>query len=122
MEVDFHYDFGSPNAYLAWKILPGIAARHRVTLRYSPLLPGGVFNPTGIRSPVEAFADIPLKMTYLRAEMARFVERHAVPFIFNPHFVVNSLALMRGAIWASGTDWEAAYTTAAFDAMWVDGV
>ena len=25
--VDFIFDFGSPNAYLAWKALPAIAAR-----------------------------------------------------------------------------------------------
>ena len=26
-KVEFHFDFGSPNGYLAWKVLPGIAAQ-----------------------------------------------------------------------------------------------
>ena len=30
--VDFIFDFGSPNAYLTWQVLPAIAQRHGATI------------------------------------------------------------------------------------------
>jgi 2-hydroxychromene-2-carboxylate isomerase len=44
-----------------------------------------------------------------------------VPFAFNPHFPVNTLTLMRGAVGLQLRDPERfdAYVDAVFDAMWV---
>jgi 2-hydroxychromene-2-carboxylate isomerase len=42
-----------------------------------------------------AFADIPSKLAYEQLEMARFVQKHAVPFQMNPYFPVNTLLIMR---------------------------
>jgi hypothetical protein len=62
--VEFHFDFGSPNAYLAHRIIPGIEARSGVTFAYVPVLLGGVFKATGNRSPAEAFRGIRNKPEY----------------------------------------------------------
>ena len=32
MQVEFHFDFGSPNAYLAHRVIPAIEARTRRTV------------------------------------------------------------------------------------------
>ena len=53
--------------------------------------------------------------------MARFLERHKLPFKFNAHFPVNTLNVMRAAVYATGKNWENKYIDVVFDAMWVDG-
>ena len=95
----FWFDFGSPNAYLAHRVLPGIEARTGARFRYVPVLLGGLFRLTGNQAPMTAFAGVPAKLAYERREMERFIARHGLgAFRMNPHFPVNSLLLMRGMI------------------------
>ena len=120
--VEFLFDFGSPNAYLAHKVVPGIEARTGVTFAYVPVLLGGVFKATGNRSPMEAFASIPAKMAYEGLERNRFVARHGLTrFAANPHFPVNTLAIMRGAVAAKASNVFERYVDAVYAAMWEDG-
>lgn len=115
------YDFGSPNAYLVHKCLPDIARRCDAEVVYRPILIGGVFKATNNQPPLMAFANIPGKVDYIRVEMARFLERHKVAFKFNPQFPVNTLNVMRAAVFSTGKNWEKKYIDAVFEAMWVDG-
>nr|WP_294509140.1 2-hydroxychromene-2-carboxylate isomerase [uncultured Rhodopila sp.] len=119
MNVEFHFDFGSPNAYLAHRVIPAIEARTGVRFRYVPVLLGGVFKATGNRSPVEAFAGIPNKLAYEQLEMQRFINRYGIEeFRPNPFFPVNTLAIMRGAAAAELDGTLAAYVNAVFHHMW----
>jgi 2-hydroxychromene-2-carboxylate isomerase len=38
-EIEFLYDFGSPNAWFVHRAIPAYAARGTVTFRYVPVLP-----------------------------------------------------------------------------------
>src|SRR6516165_4151587 len=97
--VEFHFDFGSPNAYLSHLVLPEIEKRTGSRFEYVPILLGGIFKLTGNRSPAESLAGIRNKPEYERLETDRFVRRHAITrFRMNPFFPVNTLVLMRGAI------------------------
>jgi 2-hydroxychromene-2-carboxylate isomerase len=117
--VQFHFDFGSPNAYLSHKILPGIERRTGVKFDYVPILLGGIFKATNNRSPVEAFAGIKNKYQYERLEMNRFVEKHGLDrFQMNPFFPVNTLTLMRGAVAMKMDGDFARYVDAVFHHMW----
>jgi 2-hydroxychromene-2-carboxylate isomerase len=122
MSVDqpiFYFDFGSPNAYLAWRVLPEIEQRTGVSFRKVPALLGGIFKATGNQSPITAFADIPLKLAYEHREIQRFVAKHRLlEFRMNPHFPVNTLMLMRGAVAAEAEGVFDAYVAAAFHHMW----
>ncbi len=120
-EIEFLYDFGSPNAYLVEQVLPGIAARHGAAIRRVPVLLGGIFKATGNRSPMFGFADVRGKIGYLRTEMNRFIRRHGIAFLWNPHFPVLTVPLMRGAIYAQGKDWEPRYREAMYRHCWVEG-
>jgi 2-hydroxychromene-2-carboxylate isomerase len=121
-DVEFLFDFGSPNAYLAHKVIPGIEARSGARFIYTPVLLGGVFKATGNRSPMEAFAGIPAKLAYEALETRRFVARHGLAgYRLNPHFPVNTLAIMRGAEAARDLDVFADYVAAVYAAMWEDG-
>ena len=70
--VEFHFDFGSPNAYLAYLVIPEIERRTGVAFEYVPILLGGVFKLTNNRSPAESFAGIKNKPEYEKLEMRRF--------------------------------------------------
>ncbi len=117
--VEFHFDFGSPNAYLAHRVIPAIEARTGAQFRYVPVLLGGVFRATNNRSPMEAFAGIRNKPEYQRLEMQRFIARHGITeFRRNPHFPVNTLQIMRGAVAAEADGTLAPYVDAIYRAMW----
>ena len=116
--AEFLFDFGSPNAYLAHRVIPEIEVRTGVRFTYTPILLGGLFKLTGNQAPMLAFAGIPNKLAYEMLELRRFVERHKVSFQMNPHFPVNTLLLMRGAAAAELDDVLPAYAEAGFRHMW----
>jgi 2-hydroxychromene-2-carboxylate isomerase len=119
MQVEFHFDFGSPNAYLAHRVIPAIEARTGTRFRYVPILLGGVFKATGNRSPAEAFAGIRNKPEYEGLETERFIRRHRIEgFQRNPFFPVNTLQLMRGAVAAETDGGLERYVNAMFHHMW----
>jgi 2-hydroxychromene-2-carboxylate isomerase len=118
-EVEFYFDVGSPAAYLAWKQLPKIAAETGATVVYRPFLLGGVFQATGNKSPME----VPAKGHYILQDLQRYARRYGVEFAHNPHFPINTLMLMRGAL---GLQMRQpgrvqAYLDAVFRAIWVQG-
>jgi 2-hydroxychromene-2-carboxylate isomerase len=120
--VDFIFDFGSPNGYLSWKVLPAIAARHGAAVNLIPALLGGIFKATNNRSPMEAFGEVKGKMAYEQLETRRFVDKHGLTaFRFNPHFPVNTLMIMRGLIAAQRAGVAEAYLAAVAPAMWEAG-
>ena len=121
--VDFIFDFGSPNAYLAWKVLPGIAERTGAKINLIPCLLGGIFKATGNQSPVIAFGAIKGKLAYEMLETRRFVEAHGLTaFQMNPHFPVNTLLIMRGLIAAQRQGVAEPYVAAVASAMWEQGL
>lgn len=116
---EFLFDFGSPNAYLAHKVLPQIEARTGAGFDYVPVLLGGVFKLTGNQSPMAAFGHIKNKLEYEQLETRRFIARHGLTqFQFNPHFPVNTVLIMRGAVAAQMEGTLAAYVEAVFHHMW----
>jgi 2-hydroxychromene-2-carboxylate isomerase len=121
--VQFLFDFGSPNAYLSHKVLPGIEQRCGVRFDYVPVLLGGLFKMTGNRSPAEAFSGIKNKPEYAALETRRFVRRHGLDaYRFNPHFPVNTLQIMRGAVAAKRLGVFERYVDVVFSAMWEQGL
>lgn len=119
LKVEFHFDFGSPNAYLAERVLPAIEQRTGVKFEYVPVLLGGVFKATGNASPAETLRGIKNKQDYQTLEMQRFIRRHNITtFKSNPFFPVNTLMLMRGAIAAQFENVFEPYFRAAYHHMW----
>jgi 2-hydroxychromene-2-carboxylate isomerase len=117
--VQFLFDFGSPNAYLAHKVIPGIEARTGATFEYVSILLGGVFKLTNNKPPMLAFGEVKGKLAYELRETERFVKRHGLAaYKFNPFFPVNTLALMRMAVAAEQAGMLKPYVDAAFHHMW----
>jgi 2-hydroxychromene-2-carboxylate isomerase len=115
--VDFYFDFGSPATYLAFTQLPRIVSETGATINWKPMLLGGVFKATGNASPIT----VPAKGKYTFMDFTRHAKRYGVPFVYNPHFPINTITLMRGAVALQLHQPEKfdAYVTAMFDSMWV---
>jgi len=117
--IEFVFDFASPNAYLARRVLSGIAARTGAQVRLWPCLLGGIFKLSGNQSPMSTFANVKGKLEYEALETQRFVTRHALhEFKWNPHFPVNTLLIMRGLIAAQRAGVADRYVEAVSVAMW----
>ncbi len=120
-KVEFHFDFGSPNAYLAHLVVPGMEQRTGVKFEYVPVLLGGVFKMTNNRSPAESMASIKNRLEYEQLERQRFIRRHGITqFAWNPFFPVNTLLIMRGAVAAQLEGVFARYVGEVFKAVWAD--
>ena len=118
-KVEFHFDFGSPNAYLAHLVIPEVKQRTGAKFEYVPVLLGGVYKLTGNRSPGESLAGIKNKPEYERLETVRFIKRHGITrFQHNPFFPVNTLNIMRGAIAAQRLDVFERYVDEIYRHMW----
>src|SRR3954471_3970369 len=116
---EFMFDFGSPNAFLSHEAIPAIEKRIGVEFFYVPVLLGGIFKATNNKSPAESLAGIKNKREFHEIETQRFLKRfHVQPFVWNPHFPVNTLNLMRAAIAAQLEGVFEAYVHAAFHHMW----
>jgi 2-hydroxychromene-2-carboxylate isomerase len=121
VKVEFHFDFGSPNAYLSHLVIPEIEKRTGAKFEYVPVLLGGVFKLTNNRSPAQSLAGIKNKPEYERLEMTRFIKRHEITrFQSNPFFPVNTLMMMRGAIAARSLGVFERYVDEMYRNMWAD--
>lgn len=119
--VEFHFDFGSPNAYLAHKAIPQIEARTGATFEYVPVLLGGVFKATNNVSPAVSLQGVKNKPQYAQIETRRWLAAYGIePYTMNPHFPVNTLQIMRGAVFAQSTDYFARYVDEMYRSMWVE--
>jgi 2-hydroxychromene-2-carboxylate isomerase len=121
LKIEFQFDFGSPNAYLAEFAIPGIERRFGVKFDYVPVLLGGIYKATGNMSPSDSLRGIKNKPQYQALETERFIRRHNITtFKQNPFFPVNTLMLMRGAVAAKFENMFEPYFRAAYHHMWED--
>ncbi|MBC5764698.1 2-hydroxychromene-2-carboxylate isomerase [Ramlibacter albus] len=113
--LEFYFDVGSPAAYLAWTQVP----KFGVPVDYRPFLLGGVFQATNNKSPME----VPAKGKYMLDDLKRYAARYGVPFEHNPHFPINTLTLMRGAVGLQMREPSRMipYVDAVYRAIWVEG-
>ncbi len=119
-KVEFLFDFGSPNAFLAWRVIPAVERRTGTTFEVVPVLLGGIFKATGNQPPLQAFGHVKNKMAYEQLETQRFIKRHGITdFTFNPFFPVNTLNLMRMAVAAQAEGILPKYMDAVFHHMWI---
>ncbi len=114
--VEFYFDLGSPTAYLACTQLPSIAKRTGAKLEYRPMLLGGVFHAIGSETPV----NLPPRGAYMSKDIPRCAAFYGVPYEHNPHFPVNTLQVMRGALVAQQAGELERYMETVNRAIWVD--
>jgi 2-hydroxychromene-2-carboxylate isomerase len=119
--VEFQFDFGSPNAYLAHLVVPEIERRTGARFERVPVLLGGVFKATGNASPAVTLRGIRNKGEYTALETKRFLARYGIQnYVWNPHFPVNTLQIMRGAVAAQRLGCFPRYLDEVYRHMWAE--
>ncbi len=115
LKVEFCFDFGIPNAYLADLLIPAIERRTGVIFESVPVLLGGIYKATCNVSFSEAPRGIKNKPEYRALETERFIRLYNInTHRQDPYFSVNTLMLMRGPVAAQFERVFAAYFCAAF--------
>jgi len=121
-KLEFIFDFASPNAYYCYKVLPDILERTGAEMEIVPTLLGGLFKITCNKAPFVAFGDVKGKLEYEMLESRRFQEKHGITeFVFNSHFPMNTITIMRGLVAASELGAQDQYIDVVLDAMWEQG-
>ena len=121
-KLEFVFDFASPNAYYVYQVMPGILERTGAELEIVPTLLGGLFKITGNQAPFVAFGGIKGKLEYDMLESKRFQERHGIDnFVFNEHFPMNTITIMRGLVAAQELGVATQYIDVVLAAMWEQG-
>ena len=70
-----------------------------------------------------AFGEVKGKLEYDMLETQRFIDAHDLnKFVFNPHFPINTITLMRGFIAAQEMGVVDQYVEANLSAMWEQGL
>ena len=116
--IEFLTDIGSPNAYLADRVI----RQRGVPVRRTPILLGGLFKLTGGASPVVTDAKVAGKLEYGMLEIERFVRRHGLDaFAMNPRFPINTLRVMRVVVAADRAGALDTCHAALMAAMWEHG-
>ena len=115
--IDFYYDYGSPTAYLAWTQIRNLDLNlYKVT--YFPILLGGVFKATDNKAP----GLVRPKAKWMSDDIKMYANKYNVKFVMNDAFPVNTLYLMRGAIYAKQNNFLEKYNEAVFLAMWSNNI
>jgi 2-hydroxychromene-2-carboxylate isomerase len=121
INVEFLFDFGSPNAYLSHLVIPQIEARTATRFTYVPVLLGGVFKATNNVSPAVSLQGIKNKPQYTQLETKRFLAQHKITkYAPNPFFPVNTLTIMRGAVFAQRHGYFERYVDEVYRHMWAE--
>ena len=120
MNVDFIFDFASPNAYLCHKAIQNLEKTHNIKFNYVPCLLGGIMKLSNNQPPMVTLAEIPNKMKYeFDTAFNRFMKEHSITkFKMNEHFPVNTISLIRGAIVAQKNNFFDAYVEIVLSGLW----
>ena len=124
MNVDFIFDFASPNAYLCHKAIIQLEKNYDIKFNYIPCLLGGIMKISNNQPPMIAFSEIPNKMKYeFEIAFNRFMQEYKIDkFKMNEHFPVNTLSLARGAIVAQKNDFFSEYVEIVLRGMWEESI
>jgi len=119
VEVEFFFDCASPWTYLAFHNIQQLASREGFTIRWRPILVGGVFN--AVNPSVYSMWDDPgsPKMRYMVKDLADCARRAGLRIRWRPSvFPVRSMKVMRGCLVAETQGLLVSYATRAFELYW----
>jgi len=117
-QVEFLYDFASPNCYVAYHKLRELKAKWGLDVRLVPLFLGGLFKMTN-DGPVPRGTN---EYNYMVANLERISRTLGIEFNF-PHssFPPNSVRALRGAYFAEPKGKADDYVSKVFREYWVNG-
>ena len=125
VKLECFFDCSSPWTYLAFHNLQPMAERLGVSILWKPIIVGGVFNK--VNMPVyenRANPPVPRKAEYTVKDMMDWARYSGVTINYPPAcgHPVNAVKCMRACIVAQPLGKLIPFATAAFEALWVNGL
>ena len=117
--IEFFFDCSSPWTYLAFHNIQSMAAELNESIRWRPVLVGGIFN--SVNPSVHAMRDnpVPAKMAYMLKDLQDWAREAGLKIVMPPRvFPVNSVKAMRGCIWLESQGKLLPFARAVFEAYW----
>jgi 2-hydroxychromene-2-carboxylate isomerase len=111
----FYFDYISSNAYLAWKVVPQLAARYDLTIEPIPTLFAGLLAAHGQVGP----AEVPVKSYWMWKNNLRKAAILGVPLEMPAFHPFNPLLSLRVSSLDLSDSERVALIDALFDAVWV---
>lgn len=117
--LDLYWDFSSPFAYLGTTQAEALAARTGATLRWQPMLLGGLFRAIGqVDAPILTWSEA--KRDHSMRALLRWADFYGVPFRFPSKFPINSVKALR--CWLALPEAaRGAFREKTFRAYWAEG-
>jgi 2-hydroxychromene-2-carboxylate isomerase len=120
MDVDFYFDFSCPYAYLGSEEIEALCGRIGATLRWRPMLLGGVFRSIGAgEGPMATLP--PAKALHVQRDARRWAERRGIPLTFPAAHPMRTVRALRVLLGLPERDWAAAIH-ALYRAYWRDNL
>jgi 2-hydroxychromene-2-carboxylate isomerase len=116
--IRFAFDYISSNAYLAWKVLPALAAKYGHALEPVPVLFAGLLNAHGQMGP----AEVPVKSYWMWKNNLRKAKLLGVPLIAPAFHPFNPLLSLRVSSLDMSEDERRRAVDALFDAVWAEHI
>ena len=116
-QLEFFFDILSPYSYLGSTQIPNLAAKHGFEVLYRPFDMRRARKAAGNDGPTAVH--IPAKMVYVKQDLARWVARYGVPFVFPRN--ESSDKINSGTFPAIARGVAPAYVAAAYGAVWGEG-
>ena len=119
--IEFFFDCSSPWTYLGFHNVQPLAAELGATIRWRPILVGGVFNSVNPSVYASRDTPVPAKAAYQLKDMQDWAVHAGIKIRFPPTvFPVNSVKAMRGCILLEPRGLLVPFATAVFEAYWRD--
>jgi 2-hydroxychromene-2-carboxylate isomerase len=119
--IEFFFDCSSPWTYLAFHNIQPLAAEMGATIRWRPILVGGIFNSVNPSVYASRENPVPAKRAYQLKDMRDWARHSGLAIRFPPTvFPVNSVKAMRGCILLEPQGKLVPFAQALFEAYWGD--
>ena len=118
--LEFFFDCSSPWTYLAFERIQRLKQRVDFTLRWRPILVGGVFNKVNASVYENRANPVPAKARYYQKDLQDWARFVGIVIGSPPVFPVNSVKAMRGAFVAMEYDSLESYSRRVFQRYWGD--
>lgn len=120
--LEFFFDVSSPWTYLAFHNVMPLAQRVKTSIRWRPILVGGVFNSVNPSVYASRENPVPAKQRYMLKDMQDWARAAGLTIKFPPTvFPVNSVKAMRACLVLDDDPAKmVGFARAAFEAYWRD--
>ena len=119
--IEFFFDCSSPWTWLGFHNIQPLAAELGTTIRWRPILVGGIFNSVNPSVYAGREHPVPAKSAYQLKDVQDWARHSGLTIKFPPTvFPVNSVKAMRGCLWLEPQGKLPAFATAVFEAYWRD--